>query len=84
MKYVDTDWEKCTLRSWLNGEFLQSAFSAKEQAAILMTAVDNSASQGYGKWNTDGGNNTRDQIFLLSYAEANWYLFDNRYQFASA
>ena len=39
-----------------------------------MTEVDNSKSQGYSEWNTDGGNNTEDQIFLLSYAEANKYL----------
>lgn len=70
----DITWEKCTLRAWLNGEFLNKAFSATEQSAILMTKVDNSKSQGYSEWNTDGGNNTEDQIFLLSYAEANKYL----------
>ncbi len=73
-KREDTTWEKCTLRAWLNGEFLSEAFSAAEQSAILTTAVDNSKSQGYGKWNTDGGSNTEDRIFLLSYAEANRYL----------
>ena len=66
--------EQCTLRAWLNGEFLSEAFSAAEQSAILTTAVDNSKSQGYSGWNTDGGNNTEDRIFLLSYAEANKYL----------
>ena len=71
---VDMTWEKCTLRSWLNGEFLQSAFSSEEQDAILTTMVDNSASQGYSKRDTDGGNNTQDMIFLLSCAEANRYL----------
>ena len=39
-----------------------------------MTQVDNSKSQGYSKWDTDGGNNTEDRFFLLSYAEANRYL----------
>ncbi len=73
-KYVDVTWENCTLRDWLNAEFLQSAFSAQEQAAILVTTVDNSTSQGYSEWDMDGGNNTQDQVFLLSYAEANQYL----------
>ena len=41
---------------------------------IQMTKVDNSKSQGYSEWNTDGGNSTEDRIFLLSYAEANRYL----------
>lgn len=70
----DITWERCTLRSWLNGKFLDKAFSVDEQSAILTTVVDNSASQGYIDWNTDGGNNTEDRIFLLSYAEANRYL----------
>ena len=73
-KWVDITWETCSLRKWLNGEFLNAAFSGEEQKAILLTEVDNSQGQGYSKWNTDGGNDTRDRIFLLSYAEANRYL----------
>ena len=38
-----------------------------------MTEVDNSAAQGCGEWNTAGGNNTQDRIFLLSWAEASRY-----------
>ena len=72
-EYVDITWENCTLRAWLNGEFMSSAFTASEQSAILLTNVDNSSSQGYDEWSTDGGNNTQDKIFLLSCAEANKY-----------
>ena len=72
--YSDITWENCPLRDWLNGDFLNSVFSADEQAAILMTEVDNSSSQGYSGWSTNGGNNTQDKVFLLSYAEANRYL----------
>ncbi len=74
-------WEDCTLRTWLNSDFLNEAFTAKEQSAILTTAVDNSNGQGYSKWSTYGGSSTRDKIFLLSYAEANKYLgvtYENR------
>ena len=67
-------WETCTLRAWLNGEFMDKAFSAKEQGTILLTTVDNGIRQGYAKWNTSGGNNTEDRIFLLSCAEAYRYL----------
>ena len=67
-------WEKCTLRAWLNKYFINRAFTAAEQSAILVTNVDNSSSQGYIEWNTSGGSNTQDKIFLLSYAEANKYL----------
>ena len=73
-EFTDITWEKCTVRAWLNGEFMNKSFSAAEQSAILMTQVDNSKSQGYSEYNTDGGNNTEDWIFLLSYAEANRYL----------
>ncbi len=73
-KYVAVTWEKCSLRKWLNDKFLNSVFTKKEQDAILTTTVDNSRSQGYSGWKIMGGNNTKDKIFLLSYAEANRYL----------
>ena len=73
-EYVGTTWEKCTLRKWLNGEFLQAAFTDTEQSGIMLTEVNNSKNQGYDKWSSDGGNNTQDQVFLLSYAEACEYL----------
>ncbi len=71
---VTVTWEECTLRTWLNGTFMNKAFTANEQTGILLTNVDNSSSQGYSGWSTSGGNNTQDKIFLLSYAEANQYL----------
>ena len=71
--YTSVTWETCTLRTWLNGTFYNKAFSSAEQAAILTTDVDNSKNQCYSGWNTSGGNNTQDKVFLLSYAEANKY-----------
>ncbi len=73
-EYTDITWENSSIRKWLNHDFLATAFTAEEQAAILTTQVDNSSTQGYSEWSTSGGNNTQDQIFLLSYAEANQYL----------
>ena len=67
-KNIATTWGECTLRNWLNNQFMNQAFSKEEQSAILVTNVDNSEAQGY--WKTDGGETTRDRIFLLSYAEA--------------
>ena len=78
--YTSVTWETCTLRTWLNGTFYNKAFSSAEQAAILTTRVDNGENQGYNEWNTNGGNNTQDKVFLLSYAEANKYFgvtYDN-------
>ena len=77
------NWENCTLREWLSTEFLETAFSPEEQAAILMTAVDNSPDQGYeyyNKWKSGSGwslltvNDTEDRLFLLSYAESYRYM----------
>lgn len=73
-EWKNINWEKSTIRSWLNGIFLNTAFSEEEQKAILTTNVDNSRSQGYSGYSTSGSNNTQDKIFLLSYDEANKYL----------
>ena len=72
-EYNAISWQNCTLRPWLNSTFLNKAFTATEQSAILMTNVDNSKAQGYYSY-SDGGNNTEDKVFLLSYAEAHKYL----------
>ena len=67
-------WENCTLREWLNGDFMAAAFLPEEQALILQANVGNDATQGFADWKTDGGNDTTDRVFLLSYSEANRYL----------
>ena len=70
---VDITWEDCSLRTWLNGEFLEAAFSEEEQGRIQLTDVDNSDEQGSGAGSASGGNDTRDKLFLLSYSEAGDY-----------
>ena len=59
-------WETCTLRTWLNNEFLNTAFSKAEQNGITTTTVVNVDNPEYA---TNGGNNTQDKIFLLSLDE---------------
>ena len=63
-------WETCTLRTWLNGTFLDNAFSSSEQAAIAQTTV---TADKNPKYDTDPGNATTDKVFLLSIDEANKY-----------
>ncbi len=81
--WTDVTWETCTLRTWLNGTFMNTAFTSTEQGAIRTTLVDNSQSQGWAalpgftddyEVTTTGGNNTNDKVFLLSLAEAYRYL----------
>ena len=67
-------WEDSAMRAWLNGEFLERAFGGAERAAVAQTAVGNGRSEGYESCNTDGGADTYDRVFLLSYAEAWRYL----------
>ena len=63
--YTST-WEDCTLRSWLNNEFYGTAFSSGEQTAIAAQDVVNEDNPDY---NTEGGNDTRDNVYLLSIGE---------------
>lgn len=67
--YQNITWEKCTLRKWLNETFYQTAFTAKERAAIGTAKVTNSKNADYS---TKGGNNTSDKIYLLSLQEAGY------------
>ena len=62
----DVTWETCTLRSWLNSEFLQNAFDENERERINLTAV--TADKPY-RHSTSPGNPTNDFVFLLSSEE---------------
>ena len=53
-----TTWESCTLRAWLNGEFLESAFTAKKRQNILPTALT--------PYKADPERATEDRVFLLT------------------
>ncbi len=66
----DTTWEACTLRKWLNGTFLNAAFTLEERTAILKAAVSADKNPEY---DTDAGENTQDRVFLLSIKEAETY-----------
>lgn len=59
----DATWETCSLRTWLNEEFFNSAFSAEEKKVILTRTLN---TEDNPEWDTDGGNNTVDKVFLLS------------------
>ena len=62
-------WETSSLRTWLNGTFLDSAFPDDEAARILLTEVDNSCVNSEYKY-TEGSAATEDRVFLLSHDEA--------------
>lgn len=77
-KKKDTTWAKCSLREWLNDEFIEDAFYPAESAVIAKMEVDNGNSQTKGsEWDTNGGKNTSDQVYLLSYNEYSQYIEDD-------
>ena len=67
----DVTWEKCSLRDWLNQSFYQDAFDPKEKALILKTTVKAERNPEYP--DVDPGNDTEDNVFLLSIEEAKQY-----------
>ncbi len=52
---VSITWENCSLRTWLNDTFFNSAFSEKEQSLIPMTTIYNPTCD--------------DKVFLLAFDE---------------
>lgn len=67
MVHAHVTWDTCTLRVWLNGAFLNNAFSPDEQAMIQDSTVTADANPYY---NTPPGNDVTNKIFLLSITEA--------------
>ena len=78
---TDVTWDRCTLRSWLNGYgaeaneqgtdytgigFIDRAFTPTEREAILPVRCRNRANQSYG---TFSGSDTEDFLFILSNEE---------------
>ena len=60
----EVTWETCSLRKWLNEYFYNNAFTSDEKGAIKTNTVDNRS-----KYGSFGGNDTNDNVFLLSEKE---------------
>lgn len=73
-------WDKSSIRQWLNEEFLNTAFSNEERKQIIPTVLDNSDQHGYG---TPSGENTTDNVFLLSVNEFDSLVNNTQYKTAS-
>ncbi len=70
-------WEECNLREWLNDDFYNTAFSASDKKLIKITNVKNNDNPEY---ETTGGNDTKDKVFLLSLED----VINSAYGFSSA
>ena len=63
-------WETCSLRQWLNNEFIDNAFFLGERMMIPTVTVPADKNPEYS---TNPGNDTKDAVFLLSRSECNQY-----------
>jgi transcriptional regulator with XRE-family HTH domain len=70
---VNTSWEHCSLRKYLNVEFYDK-FSEAEKARIIKTKISDRDNPWYG---VRCGNSTMDNVFLLSYDEVIKYFGDS-------
>lgn len=68
MDWDNNNWEKCDLRAWLNGPFIDAAFTQNEQAALQTTTVPAESNPQYP--GRSPGNDTEDRVWLLSISEA--------------
>lgn len=63
-------WERCTLRRWLNGDFLNTAFNSEEQGKMSMAHNENNNKSCFDR---NSGCCTYDKVFCLSVEEAGEY-----------
>ncbi len=77
---IDITWANSSIRNWLNDDFYKSAFNLDYQDLILptnLTTPDNPLHD------SEGGTNTTDKVFLLSYGEAESFFASNNTRKAS-
>lgn len=78
-KMRDTTWETCSLRKWMVGSFINKAFSAAEKERMIEVTNTNPAPPKEGNTGAlfaEGGNDTADKVFCLSYDEVIKYIPD--------
>ncbi len=75
-KCENITWEKCSLRKWLNNDFYNAAFSASDKKLIKTTNLKNNEIIDF---EMKGGNDTKDNVFLLSLED----MVNTKYGFSS-
>ncbi len=68
--WIHITWETCSLREWLNGEFISSAFTLEEEEFLEERKVVADINPVYY---TYPGRNTQDRVFLPSIREIDLY-----------
>ena len=65
-----TNWSQCSLRRWLNKDFMEHSFTLPERMDILLTPVRNDTDV---RWKVENGPNTRDKAFVFNQQEMERY-----------
>ena len=73
-EWTSVTWETCSLRTWLNGDFYNKAFSAEEKQNIITGKV---TADKNPMCSTNPGSDTTDNVFLLSIPEVKKYFKDD-------
>ncbi|MBQ2706559.1 MAG: hypothetical protein IJF60_07080, partial [Agathobacter sp.] len=77
-------WEQSEVREWLNSEFIDNAFTEEEKGYIVLSHISTPNTNGVADgrydqlWETYGGNDTEDYIFLLTEEEIEKDLLSNK------
>ena len=74
-------WEDSDLRTWLNGDFYNTAFTTSEKNSIYTTTITDDVNPKFG---TTGGAATENKLYILSASELNTYFDNNEDRMAQA
>lgn len=75
---MEARWSECSLRTWLNNDFMNTAFSDSQKGRISTTLVTADRNPLYSS--TDPGSSVNDKMFLLSVDEVvNYFLGHSLY-----
>lgn len=64
-------WKNCSLRQWLNNDFLNKTFSSQEQILLAPLVLANDNNPVFG---TFAGGETKDKVFLPDFSQIETYL----------
>lgn len=81
LDWIAVSWETCSLRNWLNYDFYNRAFSAVDKQNIVSSRVTVDKNPNFG---TKYGNDTTDNVFLLSISEVKKYFKDDNSRICAA
>ena len=70
---ISINWSTCTLRRWLNKQFLEESFTLQERMTILLSSHRNNTDP---RWDDENGPDTRDKAFVFNLRELDEYLPD--------